>query len=82
MSGSIIWASTKIGGGFVIWFVWMVVLLTGSASISSVSELKELLNGSSCSHRCFSVTGFPMALVSVVVLRFLLAFTGFQLSSW
>ena len=81
MSGSIIWASTKIGGGFVIWFVWVMVLLTGSESISSVSELKELLSGNSCSHRCFSVAGFSMALMSGVVLRFFLAFANFQLSS-
>ena len=53
----------------------------GSASVSSVSELKELLNGNSCSHRCFSVAGFPMTLMSGVVLRFLLAFASFQLSS-
>ena len=53
----------------------------GSASVSSVSELKELLNGNSCSHRCFSVAGFSMALMSGVVLRFLLAFASFQLSS-
>ena len=58
-----------------------MVLFTGSASISSVSELKELLNGNSCSHRYFSVAGFPMALMSVVVLRFLLAFASFELST-
>ena len=81
MSGSIIWASTKIGGGFVIRFVWIVVLFMGSASVSSVSELKELLNGNSCNHCCFSVAGFPTALMSGVVLRFLLAFVSLQLSS-
>ena len=47
-----------------------MVLFVGSASVSSVSELKELLNGNSCSHRCFYVAGFPTALISGVVLRF------------
>ena len=59
-----------------------MISLVGSASISSVSELKEFLNGNSCSHRCFSVSRFPAALVPRVILRFLLEVTTFQLSSW
>ena len=59
-----------------------MVSLVGSASISSVSELKEFLNGNSCSHRCFSVSRFSAALVPGVILRFLLKVTTFQLSYW
>ena len=64
-----------------LWFHLSLSLVV-SMSISSVSELKEFLNGNSCSHRCFSVSRFPATLVLGVILRFLLEVTTFQLSFW
>ena len=67
MRGSIIFASTYIGGGLGVRFVGLSV---GSVAASSGSALNGLCSLISCSHCFFSYVSIFLALASEITFRF------------